>query len=1151
MSNPVFRYTPLDPPVAGYGGFSAMVDIDGDNDLDGFAGNYDGTISFLRNTGTATHPAFAAPITNPFGLKDVGSKSVPTFVDIDNDGDFDALVGNNGGNTRFFRNEGTANNPVFVAAGINPFGLVDVGFRASPTFADIDKDGDLDAFIGYNNIYTWFFENTGTISNPIFTTNNSLGFWGYANFADIDNDGDLDVFSSLYDGVVFYRNIGTINNPHYYFDNYNPFGLSWYVGIFADIDDDGDLDTSIMNYGFMQNAGPGYSPSFHGLSQFDFGRIYYANPAIVDIDNDGDIDMFVVGGQDNTPLFYENTGTITNPSFAAAVDNPFGLGTTDYYARLTFVDIDGDGDFDSFISSTYGGNILFSQNIGTSEAPAFAAAVTHPFDFSHNGSAIDFADIDDDGDFDVFVVNDSGTQFFQNTGSAVSPSFAPVVTSAFGLSAGRAGVSFVDIDRDGDLDAFSGSSGTNMAFFHNIGTASNPEFYNQSSGLYGFIAGGGRYSTDNTPVFADMDGDGDFDAFIGVYLGVGYFINNNAPNAFNLSTAEIYTPNTLLDLNNIIVEDPDSANVTAILTLSNVEAGSLSTGTSGTVTSIFDATTGVWSASGALVDVNTLLAGVIFTPASNFSGNFSIDTSVSDGVAAPLLGRKSFTVAADVMLFSTPGNDHLVGTSSLNDTVSYESATAPVTVSLNIATQQNTLGAGLDTLKDIENLIGSDFADHLTGNAANNTLQGRSGDDVLTGWSGEDTMIGGPGNDSYFVENTRDIVIEAFSQGIDSVNSSVTYTLPNNVENLILRGSSAINGTGNGQANTITGNVASNVLKGGDGNDILLGGAGNDTLEGEADRDTLDGGFGTDILKGGSGNDNYVVDNTGDSIIEAAGGGIDGVNSSVTYTLPNNVENLTLRGTSAINGIGNGQANTITGNVASNVLKGGAGNDILLGGAGNDTLEGGTGRDTLDGGFGADVLKGGTGNDNYVVDNTGDSIIEAAGGGIDGVNSSVTFALPAQVENLTLTGTSAINGTGNNLANIIIGNTGKNQLKGAAGNDILDGRQGADILTGGIGNDIFRFTTLGQIDTITDFNVVNDTIQLENAVFTALTATGTLAAGRFRIGANALDANDNIIYNSATGALIYDANGNGAGAAVQIATIGTGLALTHADIVVI
>jgi Ca2+-binding RTX toxin-like protein len=563
----------------------------------------------------------------------------------------------------------------------------------------------------------------------------------------------------------------------------------------------------------------------------------------------------------------------------------------------------------------YDGNILFSQNIGTPNVPAFAAAVVNPFNFISAGYAVDFADIDDDGDSDVFVVNDSGLQFFQNIGTSVSPSFAPAITTPFGLNAGRSGLSFADIDYDGDLDAFSGSSGGG---FRNIGTVNNPQF-STKAGSYGLLAGNTRYPTDNSPVFADMDRDGDFDAFIGEYGGVSYFVNNNVPNAFNLSTAEVYTPNTLLDLNNIVIEDPDS-DLTAILTLSNVAAGSLSTGTSGAVTSIFDATTGVWSASGALADVNALLAGVIFTPTFNFSGNFSIDTSVSDGVAVPLLGSKNFTVAVDAMLFSTPGNDNLAGTSSLNDTVSYENATAPVTVSLNIATQQNTLGAGLDTLSQIENLIGSDFADDLTGNTASNILQGGLGNDVLTGWSGADTLIGGPGNDSYFVEIAGDVVIEVFNEGIDSVNSSVTYTLPVNVENLTLRGASAINGTGNGQANTITGNAANNVLNGGAGNDNLQGAAGNDTLEGETGRDTLDGGFGTDILKGGSGNDNYWVDNAGDSIIEAAGGGIDGVNSSVTYAIPDPVENLTLTGSSAINGTGNSQANIIIGNTGNNQL---------------------------------------------------------------------------------------------------------------------------------------------------------------------------------------------------------------------------------------
>jgi serralysin len=214
-------------------------------------------------------------------------------------------------------------------------------------------------------------------------------------------------------------------------------------------------------------------------------------------------------------------------------------------------------------------------------------------------------------------------------------------------------------------------------------------------------------------------------------------------------------------------------------------------------------------------------------------------------------------------------------------------------------------------------------------------------------------------------------------------------------------------------------------------------------------------------------------------------------------------------------------------------------------------LNGGLGNDTLNGGADADTMIGGLGNDNYVVDNVGDAVTENLNEGTDRISSSVTYTLPANVENLTLTGTTAINGSGNGLANILIGNSAANQLNGGGGNDTLDGGTGNNTLTGGAGQDIFRLTTAGHIDAITDFVVVDDTIQLENAVFTALATPGTLAAGQLRIGAQALDANDFIIYNNATGALLYDANGNGAGAAVQIATLSAGLAVTNADFVVI
>lgn len=223
----------------------------------------------------------------------------------------------------------------------------------------------------------------------------------------------------------------------------------------------------------------------------------------------------------------------------------------------------------------------------------------------------------------------------------------------------------------------------------------------------------------------------------------------------------------------------------------------------------------------------------------------------------------------------------------------------------------------------------------------------------------------------------------------------------------------------------------------------------------------------------------------------------------------------------------------------------------MIGNSAANQLTGGAGNDTLDGKAGIDAMLGGLGNDSYVADNTGDVVTENSAEGTDKISSKVTYTLPVNVENLTLTGALAIDGTGNNLANTIIGNTAANVLNGDTGNDKLDGGTGANTLTGGAGKDIFKFTTTGHVDMITDFIVADDTIQLENAVFTALTATGTLAVGQFRIGATALDANDFVIYNNTTGALLYDADGNGAGAAVQVAAIGAGLSMTNADIVVI
>ena len=248
------------------------------------------------------------------------------------------------------------------------------------------------------------------------------------------------------------------------------------------------------------------------------------------------------------------------------------------------------------------------------------------------------------------------------------------------------------------------------------------------------------------------------------------------------------------------------------------------------------------------------------------------------------------------------------------------------------------------------------------------------------------------------VDTAGDLVTENAGQGTDTVLAAASYALGANVEHLTLSGTAAIDGTGNTLNNTLTGNPGNNRLDGGTGADTLVGGAGNDT---------------------------YVVDNLGDIVTEGVNEGTDTVHSSVAYTLGANVENLTLTGTASVNGTGNALNNTLTGNAGHN---------------------------RLDGGTGADTLAGGLGDDTYVLDSSGDSVIEGASAGIDTLLTAVSYTLGANFENLTLTGTASLNGAGNTLNNILTGNAGNNHLDGAAG---------ADTLAGGLGNDLYVVDNAG------------------------------------------------------------------------------------------
>ncbi|QRM29994.1 calcium-binding protein [Microvirga sp. VF16] len=365
-----------------------------------------------------------------------------------------------------------------------------------------------------------------------------------------------------------------------------------------------------------------------------------------------------------------------------------------------------------------------------------------------------------------------------------------------------------------------------------------------------------------------------------------------------------------------------------------------------------------------------------------------------------------------------------------------------------------------------------------TGNALANTITGNDGHNILDGKAGADRLAGAKGNDTYIVDHAGDRVTEKANQGLDTVQASVSYTLGAHVENLLLTGS-ALFGTGNELANAITGNALANqlngdagndtldggagddVLLGGTGTDLLLGGDGNDALDGGSENDSLEGGLGNDRLDGeaaadamagGQGDDVYFVDHAGDVVSEGAGSGTDTVWSSVDYALGADVERLMLTG-AALSGTGNALANTITGTARNNIL---------------------------DGGAGADTLDGGTGDDTYVVDEAGDVIVEAVGGGTDTVRAAFDYTLGNTLEHLVLIGT-AVAGTGNGLDNAITGNALDNTLDGGDGADTLDGGGGADTLIGGAGNDVYIVDhaddVIDEQGGETDFDTVRTTLQ--------------------------------------------------------------------------
>ncbi|MBK1708476.1 FG-GAP-like repeat-containing protein, partial [Marichromatium gracile] len=504
-------------------------------------------------------PTFQPPQVNPLGLDDVGAFASPTFADIDADGDLDVFVGttttmtvNNGGGDGngvngilFFENTGDASNPAFSSAITNPFGLSDVGNGASPSLVDLDGDGDLDLVVGNLGGDLLFFENTGTASSAAFGNAQTTAFGLEQNsqaydfaFADLDGDGLVDAFVGNDSGELFYfHNTGSATQPDFAAPSASPFGLS-------------PVDRS-------------------------------TTPTLADIDGDGRLDL-LVGGYSGDIWLFENTGSTSEPAFASAVSNPYGLTNVGVYSSPALADLDADGDLDALVGNSDGDLLLFrngtppgvtlsQSSVEVTEGGATAtytlvldtqpsADVTVTLDTTNDQVGVDQTtltftpeDWDTPQQVTVTAVDDSVGEgphrgvishtvtstdsgydgaAIDNVQIAVTdddlpteePTFQPPQVNPLGLDdvGASASPTFADIDADGDLDVFVGNDSGDLLFFENTGGASNPDFSSASTNPFGLS------NVDNytAPSLADLDGDGDLDLVVGNWRGDLLFFEN-------------------------------------------------------------------------------------------------------------------------------------------------------------------------------------------------------------------------------------------------------------------------------------------------------------------------------------------------------------------------------------------------------------------------------------------------------------------------------------------------------------------------------------------------------------------------------------------------------------------------------------------------
>ena len=553
-----------------------FADIDADGDQDMFLGHQEGYIAFFRNDGNAQKPKWTFisekydSILVYFDISGNGGWSDPEFCDIDNDSDFDLFLGQMKRISDiaiiYYQNNGNSFSPLweFITYDYLNYGVTTY---STISFVDIDADQDHDIFTGGSIGRLYFFENIGTSYEPNFTyitqyyEGIDVGGDSDPDFVDIDADGDYDMFiGGSGSGVLhYYRNDGTPEQPQWSFitDHYNNMDFPGTLSPeFVDIDADGDYDLFVGEYhgdlNFFENIGKPYQAQWqlHRQQDFlDFGEGIF--PTLIDIDADGDQDLFIGSFWTNRLIFMRNDGTPEQVQWTF-VTNSYG-GIQPFLSNLSpfFVDIDADGDYDLFLGTA--GTIVFYQNNGTPQEPIWKLiSEDYTKDIITNvypGSSLKptFADIDADGDYDLFIGNsfdflaDGGRiHFVRNDGNTHVPDWTFITNFYGSIDVGDKCIpTFYDIDQDNDFDLFIGNESGNIYFYQNDGTPQEPQWIFVTD-CYNGIDVGLRAA----PFFADVDNDGDKDLFIGEWGGGINLYRNETISSVNETTSPL-TPKKL------------------------------------------------------------------------------------------------------------------------------------------------------------------------------------------------------------------------------------------------------------------------------------------------------------------------------------------------------------------------------------------------------------------------------------------------------------------------------------------------------------------------------------------------------------------------------------------------------------------------------